>query len=199
MVGYHGDATAQLLQGYLHPTVFRLRDLKPSPTHEHHSPDKQPRIAVCSTDVHFKCSLCFCDLLTQGKMCSKTAASHSRVLHITCHVHAWRILPSGGSHLFSLSFLDTPCPASHQTHRADPLYLWEDRWANYHKTKNGAVSFFKQLTSLFARVEGRMERKDGELRTSGAWPRKTKVAVHSNKFCEMEKREGSGMSLRLAP
>lgn len=53
-----------------------LTYLKPSPTHEHRSRDKQPRIAVCSTDVHFKCLLRYCDLLMQAKMCSKTAASH---------------------------------------------------------------------------------------------------------------------------
>lgn len=64
-----------------------LTHLKPSPTHEHRSRDKQPRIAVRSTDVHFKCLLRYCDLLMQGKMCSKTAASHWRVRH----VHAWRI------------------------------------------------------------------------------------------------------------
>ncbi len=124
-----------------------LQDLKPSPTREHRSLDKQTRIAVQTTDA-FQMLI---PLLWSSPNAGQDIFKNSRLssmrspYNVPCsclkNLRPW----SGGSHLFFLSFLDAPCPASHQrslqTHWADPLYLWNDRWANYHKTKNGAIYF----------------------------------------------------------
>lgn len=142
-----------------------------------------------------------------GEMFSKTAASHWCIRPITCHVHAWRIRACGAEEVICFSchswMRPAPLPTSTRSKHIELIRFIYGMTDGPIIIKPRMVPFPFQTVDFIIWKSGG---EDGEERwrashpayTSGAWPHKTKVAVHSNKSCEMEQREGSGISSWLA-